>query len=37
VTNAPAGVKVITKEATPEDVDAAKQGEPERAKKEHHE
>jgi OmpA-OmpF porin, OOP family len=37
VTNAPAGVKVITKEATPEDVDAAKHGEPERAKKEHHE
>jgi OOP family OmpA-OmpF porin len=37
VTNAPAGVKVITKEATPEDVDAAKQGAPERAKKEHHE
>jgi outer membrane protein OmpA-like peptidoglycan-associated protein len=36
VTNAPAGVKVITKEATPEDVDAAKKGEPERAKREHH-
>jgi OOP family OmpA-OmpF porin len=36
VTNAPAGVKVITKQATPEDVDAAKKGEPERAKKEHH-
>ena len=35
VTNAPAGVKVITKDATQEDVDAAKQGEPQRAKKEH--
>ncbi len=36
VTNAPAGVKVITRDPTPEGIDAAKKGEPERAKKEHH-
>ncbi len=36
VTNAPAGVKVISKEPTPEGIDAAKKDEPERAKKEHH-
>ena len=35
VNNAPAGVKVITKEPTPEAIDAAKKDEPERAKKEH--
>jgi OOP family OmpA-OmpF porin len=35
VTNAPAHIKVVTKDATPANTEAAKQGEPERAKKEH--
>ena len=37
VTSAPPDVKVIIKEATPASTEAAKQGEPERAKKEHQE
>jgi OOP family OmpA-OmpF porin len=37
VTSAPAHVKVVTEEATPASTEAAKQGEPERAKKEHQE
>jgi OmpA-OmpF porin, OOP family len=38
VTNAPPHVNVVTvEEATPQSTEAAKQGEPERAKKEHHE
>jgi OOP family OmpA-OmpF porin len=35
VTNTPAHIKVVTKEATSADTEAAKQGEPKRAKKEH--
>jgi outer membrane protein OmpA-like peptidoglycan-associated protein len=37
VTSAPEHVKVVSEEATPASVEAAKQGEPERAKKEHQE
>ena len=37
VTSAPAHVKVVSEEATPASTEAAKQGEPERAKKEHQE
>ena len=37
VTSAPEHVKVVTEEATPASTEAAKQGEPERAKKEHQE
>jgi len=37
VTGAPEHVKVVTEEATPASTEAAKQGEPERAKKEHEE
>jgi outer membrane protein OmpA-like peptidoglycan-associated protein len=37
VTSAPQHVKVVTEEATPASTEAAKQGEPERAKKEHQE
>jgi len=37
VTSVPAHVKVVSEEATPASTEAAKQGEPERAKKEHQE
>jgi OOP family OmpA-OmpF porin len=36
VVNTPAHVKVVTEDATPADTQAAKQGEPNKAKKEHH-
>jgi OmpA-OmpF porin, OOP family len=36
VVNTPAHVKVVTEEATPADTQAAKQGEPTKAKREHH-
>ena len=37
VTSAPEHVKVVSEEATPASIEAAKQGEPARAKKEHQE